>query len=84
MLSISERQLQGWERSGLIESTATFSFSDLIALKAVQKLRENRFPTKKIGHAIESLKRKLSHIARPLSELKIISDGKTIAVLVAA
>ncbi len=83
MLSISERQLQGWERSGLIESTATFSFSDLIALKAVQKLREKRFPAKKIGYAIESLKRKLSHISRPLSELKIISDGKTIAVLVA-
>ncbi len=83
MLGMSERQLRGWEKSGLIPTGPAFSFSDLIALKTLQKLREKRVPARKIGNAIQSLKRKLSHVERPLSELKIISDGRTISVLVA-
>jgi tetratricopeptide (TPR) repeat protein len=70
-------------RHGLIHEVSTFSFSDLIALKALQKLRENRIPPRKIGRALTALKKKLSHVERPLSELKIFSDGQTIAVQIA-
>lgn len=83
MLGLSEKQLRSWERQGLIERADPFSFSDLIALKTLQKLRENRIPPRKIGRAISSLKQKLSHVERPLSELRIISDGRTIAVQIA-
>src|SRR5712692_9950577 len=83
MLGVSEQQLRSWERHGLIPGVATFSFSDLIALKALQKLRENRIPPRKIGRALTALKKKLSHVERPLSELKIFSDGRTIAVQIA-
>ncbi len=83
MLGVSEQQLRSWERHGLIHEVATFSFSDLIALKALQKLRENRIPPRKIGRALTALKKKLSHVERPLSELKIFSDGRTIAVQIA-
>lgn len=83
MLEISQQQLRGWQRQGLIRETPSFSFSDLIALKTLLKLRENRIPTKQIGRALNSLKRKLSHVEHPLSELKIFSDGRSIAVQVA-
>jgi tetratricopeptide (TPR) repeat protein len=83
MLGVSEQQLRSWERHGLIPGVATFSFSDLIALKTLQKLRENRVPPRKIGRALTALKKKLSHVERPLSELKIFSDGRTIAVQIA-
>lgn len=83
MLGVSEQQLRSWQRQGLIEGAAAFSFSDLIALRTLQKLRENRIPPKQIGRALVSLKKKLSHVERPLSELKIVSDGRTISVQIA-
>jgi tetratricopeptide (TPR) repeat protein len=83
MLAISAQQLRGWQRHGFVPSADTFSFSDLIALRALQKLRENRIPSKQIGRALVSLKRKLSDVASPLSELKIVSDGRSISVHIA-
>jgi tetratricopeptide (TPR) repeat protein len=83
MLRVSEQMLRSWERHGLIRGEATFSFSDLIALKTLQKLRENRVPPRKIGRALTALKKKLSHVEQPLSELKILSDGRRITVQIA-
>src|ERR1043165_3713088 len=83
MLAISEQQLRGWQRQGFIPAAETFSFFDLIALRALQKLRENRIPSKQIGRALVSLKRKLSDVSSPLSELKIVSNGRSIAVHIA-
>jgi tetratricopeptide (TPR) repeat protein len=83
MLGVSERQLRSWERQELIPASAEFGFSDLIALRTLQKLHENRISGRRIGQAITSLKKKLAGIERPLSELKIVSNGRTIAVQVA-
>ncbi len=83
MLGISERQLRSWERGGLFQETGTFSFQDLIALRTLQKLREKRIPSRQIGRALESLKRKLGNIEHPLSQLSIASDGRAIIVQVA-
>jgi len=83
MLGVSEQQLRSWERHGLIRGEAPFSFSDLIALKTLQKLRENRVPPRRIGRALTALKKTLSHVEQPLSELKIFSDGRTITVQIA-
>jgi DNA-binding transcriptional MerR regulator/lipopolysaccharide biosynthesis regulator YciM len=80
MLGVSERQLRNWERQGLIAATDTFSFSDLIGLRTLQKLRQKRIPPRQIGRALESLRRKLSGVRHPLAELRIVSDGRTIAV----
>ena len=68
-------------RQGFIGAdAASFSFHDLIALKTLLKLREQRIPPRIIGRALDSLKSKLADVERPLSELKIISDGGKIAV----
>jgi tetratricopeptide (TPR) repeat protein len=83
MLAISDQQLRSWQRLGFVPPSETFSFSDLIALRALQKLRENRIPPRTIGRALVSLKRKLSDIESPLSQLKIVSDGRSITVHVA-
>lgn len=83
MLSITERQLRAWERGGLLAPADTFSFSDLIALRTLQKLRQKRIPPRKIGRALDSLKKKLKDIRHPLSELRIASDGRVITVQMA-
>jgi tetratricopeptide (TPR) repeat protein len=81
MLGVTERQLRSWGRQGLIGMDApSFSFHDLIALKTLLKLREQRIPPRIISRALDSLKSKLAGVERPLSELKIISDGGRITV----
>jgi len=80
MLHLSERQLRAWERLGLISAAATYSFRDLIRVRAIRELRARGVPLRKIGRALESLKQRLSEIHDPLSELKILWDGRRIAV----
>ena len=83
LLNVSESRLKSWERQGLISSGDAFGFRDLIALRALQKLSESKIAPRQIGLAIASLKQKLTGIAEPLNELRIVSDGKTIAVQIA-
>jgi tetratricopeptide (TPR) repeat protein len=80
---LSERQLKSWERQELIAAARSYSFSDLIAFKTLIKLTENRISARRIGQALKSLREKLDWVKRPLSELRIVSDGKRIAVHVA-
>jgi tetratricopeptide (TPR) repeat protein len=80
---ITERQLRSWEQRQLIAAAESYTFSDLIALQTIVKLREQRIPVQRIGQAIQSLRSKLDWVKQPLSELRIVSDGRTIAVHVA-
>ena len=80
---LSERLLRGWEERDFIPSSDTYSFSDLIAIQTLIKLRENRIQPRQIGRALASLRQKLDWIKQPLSELRIVSDGRKIAVHVA-
>lgn len=83
MLGVTEQQLRGWERQGLIPQVGAYTFSDLIAMRTVQKLRENGVPMGRIGRAVASLKEKLSGIEHPLAELKVVSNGRAVAVQIA-
>ena len=80
---VTERQLRTWEQRQLIAAAETYTFSDLIALQTIVKLREQRIPVRRIGQAIQSLRSKLDWVKEPLSELRIVSDGRKIAVHVA-
>lgn len=78
---LTERQLQSWEKQSLIAAAAQYTFSDLIAFQTIIKLRENRIAASEISRALKSLRQKLS-VKQPLSELRIVSDGKRITVYV--
>jgi tetratricopeptide (TPR) repeat protein len=80
---VTERQLKTWERLDLIPISSSYAFSDLIAIQTLIKLRENRIHSRQIGQALASLRRKLSWIKQPLSELRVVSDGRKIAVHIA-
>ena len=77
---LSERQLRSWERQRLIPAASSYSFSDLIAFQTLIKLRENKISSKEIFRALESLREKLGWVKQPLSELRVVSDGRRIAV----
>jgi tetratricopeptide (TPR) repeat protein len=77
---LSERQLRSWEKERLLAPLDTYSFSDLISIQTLIKLRENRIQARQIGRALESLRKKLDWVKEPLAELRILSNGRTIAV----
>ena len=77
---LTERQLRSWERQRLIPEAKSYTFSDLIAFQTLIKLRENKISSKEIFRALESLREKLGWVKQPLSELRVVSDGRRIAV----
>jgi tetratricopeptide (TPR) repeat protein len=83
MLGISERRLQSWEKQKLVPCLEIFAFSDLIALRTLIKLRQDRVPPLKIRRAVAALREKLGVASDPLKELKIFADGKRVTVQVA-
>jgi Tfp pilus assembly protein PilF/DNA-binding transcriptional MerR regulator len=83
MLHLSERQLQAWQRAGLVRPAEAYSFRDLSALRTIRDLRSHRIPLRVIGRALDSLKSLLAGVHDPLAELKVFSDGRHIAVRVA-
>jgi tetratricopeptide (TPR) repeat protein len=74
--------LRSWERQSLLAAADAYSFADLIAIRTIIELRKKGFRLRQIVEATQSLRRKLEGVERPLSELRIVSDGKKIAVLV--
>ena len=80
---VTERQLRGWERQRLLDPADSYTFSDLLAIKTLLKLRENHIAARQIGAALDSLRKKLDWVKQPLSELRIASDGRKITVHVA-
>ncbi len=80
ILRINENRLRSWERGGLTKAKETYSFADLISLRTLQGLRESRIPVKRIREALDELRTRLANVTSPLDELKIVSDGRRIAV----
>lgn len=80
ILGINENRLRSWERAGLTEAKDSYSFSDLISLRTLQGLRKEQISTKRIQEALKQLRHRLATDAHPLSELKIVSYGRRIAL----
>lgn len=80
---LSERSLRAWERESLLPAAESYSFSDLIAIRAIVELRDKGFRSRQIAEAVDSLRHKLEGVKQPLSELRILSNGKKIAVRLA-
>ena len=81
ILGINENSLRSWERAGLAERRKNnYSFSDLISLRTLESLRGSRFSAKRISEAVRQIRSRLANVSSPLDELKIVSEGRRIAV----
>jgi len=80
LLGLSEQQLRSWEKQDFIPVSQSFSFTDLLALRTLIGLRENRIVPAQIRIAIDALRQRLRDVRNPLTELKIYSRGKKIHV----
>lgn len=85
ILGVGERQLQYWERLRLVRPRARwgekfYSFQDLISLRTIKQLTQARVPARRLRRAMEALARQLSAVEAPLTELRIVSNGRNVAV----
>jgi tetratricopeptide (TPR) repeat protein len=80
LLRISEKQLRAWEQQKLVAPTASYGFRELLALRTLVRLRQNRIAPAQIRRAIQALAKKLSGVENPLTELKLYADGKRVRV----
>jgi tetratricopeptide (TPR) repeat protein len=82
LLGLAESVLEGWESNGFVNPRDSYDFPDLIALKTLRQLRRNRVRPERIRRMIDSLKAKLAGVTDPLTELKVFTDGRKVAVRV--
>jgi tetratricopeptide (TPR) repeat protein len=78
ILQISSRQLQAWERAGLIPQQELYSFQDLGQLRMLRALREDDVPAASIRESILAMKA-VAGMANPLLEARVVRTGTRIA-----
>ena len=85
ILGLTARQLDYWDRLRLIspqkeEENRFYDFRDLIGLRTVKQLVEEGVPANRLRRALAALREKLVQVQAPLTELRILSDGKDVLV----
>jgi tetratricopeptide (TPR) repeat protein len=85
LLGLSPTQVRAFARSGFLRPERgsrgefTFSFPDLVLLRAAKGLAEARIPLRRITAALRRLRQQLP-AGRPLSAVRIIAEGDRIVV----
>jgi len=85
ILGLTARQLDYWDRLRLVspqkeQETRFYDFRDLIGLRTVKQLVEEGVPANRLRRALAALREKLVQVQAPLTELRILSDGKDVIV----
>ena len=78
ILHLRGRQLQGWERAGLITVNQTYSFEDLVQLRKLRDLRATRISAASIRASVLAMQR-VSGISNPLLQAGAIRTGSRLA-----
>src|SRR5580704_10783741 len=85
ILGLTARQLDYWDRLRLVspkkeQENRFYDFRDLIGLRTVKQLIEEGVPANRLRRALAALRAKLVQVQAPLTELRILSDGKDMIV----
>jgi tetratricopeptide (TPR) repeat protein len=78
ILQIGTRQLQGWERAGLILPKDSYTFQDLGELRMLRVLREEDVPAASIRESIAAMKA-VAGMENPLLEARVVRTGTRLA-----
>lgn len=82
LLGLNAARLRSLDKAGIASPSGhrkgrrAYTFADLIALRAVRDLLAKRVRMRDVAKAIENLRATLPKVTRPLSELRIVSDGQ--------
>jgi tetratricopeptide (TPR) repeat protein len=78
ILQIGSRQLQGWERAGIVAQQQKYSFQDLGQLRTLRALREESVSAASIRHSIVAM-RAVAGMANPMLEASLVRTGTRLA-----
>ncbi len=78
IFDISPRQLQAWERAGLVPQQELYSFQDLGLLRTLRTLRADDVPAASIRESILAMKA-VAGMTNPLLEARVVRTGTRLA-----
>jgi tetratricopeptide (TPR) repeat protein len=79
ILRIVPRQLQTWEKAGLVTAAEEFSFFDLIQVKKVRDLCAQRVRPAVIRQSLEAMQKQVAGMENPLLEAGVFQSGHRVA-----
>ncbi len=77
ILQVSARQLQGWERAGLVDSLESYTFQQLSQLRKLRLLSSQRIRSSRIYASVAAMQR-VSGMANPLLEAGMVYAGSRV------
>ena len=85
LLDVTDKQLNYWERLRLVSprkggTEKFYDFRDLISLRTAKQLIEKGVSANRLRRSLLALNQKLSEVQAPLTELRIISNGRDVIV----
>ena len=78
ILRITNRQIQGWEKAGLVPISESYSFFDLLQIKQLRDLRAKHVRSAVILKSLEEM-RLVAGMQNPLLEASVFSTGNRVA-----
>ena len=87
ILGVAEAKLRYWSQSGFVGPSRrrgarqTFTFQDLVAVRAAKELVERGFSPAQIRKALDAVRAALPSVNRPLERLRVAWDGNTLALV---
>ena len=79
ILRLTPRQLQAWEKAGLVTAAESFSFVDLVQIKKVRDLCAQRVRPAVIRQSLEAMQKQVAGMENPLLEAGAYQSGHRIA-----
>src|ERR1700720_3923854 len=85
LLDVTDKQLNYWERLQLVSprkggAEKFYDFRDLISLRTAKQLIEKGVSANRLRRSLLALNQKLSEVQTPLTELRILSNGRDVIV----
>lgn len=85
LLDVTEKQLSYWERLRLVSPHKNgvekfYDFRDLISLRTAKQLIEKGVSANRLRRSLVALNQKLSEVQAPLTELRILANGRDVIV----
>lgn len=85
LLDVTDKQLNYWERLRLVSprkggNEKFYDFRDLISLRTAKQLIEKGVSANRLRRSLVALNQKLSEVQAPLTELRIMSNGRDVIV----
>ena len=86
ILGVEPSRLRYWERLRLVRPQARwgerfYNFGDLVALRTIQRLTDNRIPAQRVCRAVKLIEQQFGESRLPLHELRFLEQGRDVLVI---